>query len=163
MRVLQSNFLVWLLRVVGLVCRLCHSLYDLKQSSQTWFSQFSCVVYDFGITLCILDHSLFYRHISSGQCNYLIIYGDDIVNIGNDQYDIQNLKKHIFSLFVMKDLRKIKYFLGIEVEQSKSGIVMSQRKYVLNIVKETSMLDCKPVDTPIDANVKLLLEQEEPL
>ena len=40
---------------------------------------------------------------------------------------------------------------------------MSQRKYVLDILKETGMLDCKPVDTPMDLNVKLVLGQEEPL
>ena len=33
---------------------------------------------------------------------------------------------------------------------------MSQRKYVLDILKEIGMLDCKPVDTPMDPNVKLV-------
>ena len=40
---------------------------------------------------------------------------------------------------------------------------MSQRKYVLDILEETGMLDCKPVDTPMDPNVKLVLGQGEPL
>ena len=35
-------------------------------------------------------------------------------------------------------------------------MVMSQRKYVLDILEETGMLDCKPVDTLIDPNVKLV-------
>ena len=33
---------------------------------------------------------------------------------------------------------------------------MSQRKYALNILDETSMLDCKPVDTQMDLNVKFV-------
>ena len=45
---------------------------------------------------------------------------------------------------------KLKYFLGIEIAQSNSDVVMSQRKYVLGILEETSMLDCKPIDTPMD-------------
>ena len=49
--------------------------------------------------------------------------------------------------------------MGIEIAQSNSGVVMSQRKYVLDILKETSMLDCKPVDTPMDLNAKLVLGQ----
>ena len=53
--------------------------------------------------------------------------------------------------------------MGIEIAQSKSGVVISQRKYVLDILEETSMLECKPVDTPIDPNVKLVLGQGEPL
>ena len=42
-------------------------------------------------------------------------------------------------------------------------MVISQRKYTLNILADTSMLDCKPVDTPMDANVKLVPGQGEPL
>ena len=36
-------------------------------------------------------------------------------------------------------------------------------KYVLGILEETGMLDCKPVDTPMDPNVKLISGQGEPL
>ena len=38
---------------------------------------------------------------------------------------------------------------------------MSQRKYVLDILEETGMLDCKLVNTPMDPNVKLVLGQGE--
>ena len=40
---------------------------------------------------------------------------------------------------------------------------ISQRKYTLDILADTGILDCKPVDTPMDLNVKLVLGQEEPL
>ena len=40
---------------------------------------------------------------------------------------------------------------------------MSQRKYVLDILEETSMLEYIPIDTPMDSNVKLVPEQGEPL
>ena len=43
----------------------------------------------------------------------------------------------------------------------KAGIAISQRKYVLDILEETGMLDCKPVHTPLDPNVKLLPNQGE--
>ena len=35
-------------------------------------------------------------------------------------------------------------------------MVISQRKYTLDILIDTSMLDCKPMDTLIDPNVKLV-------
>ena len=38
-----------------------------------------------------------------------------------------------------------------------------QRKYALDILEETGMLDCKLVDTPIDPNVKLIPGQGEPI
>ena len=57
----------------------------------------------------------------------------------------------------------MKYNLGIEVAQSKNGIAISQRKYASDILEETGMLNCKYVDTPIDSNVILVPEKEEPL
>ena len=65
------------------------------------------------------------------RCVYLVVYVDDIVITGNDQEKISQLKEHLFSHFQTKDLEKLKYFLGIEVAQSKDGIIISQRKYVL--------------------------------
>nr|CAN81940.1 hypothetical protein VITISV_007358 [Vitis vinifera] len=147
----------------GLVCKLRRSLYGLKQSPRVWFSHFSSVVQEFGMFRSTADHSVFYHHNSSGQCIYLVVYVDDIVITSSDQNGIQNLKQHLFTHFQTKDLGKLKYFLGIEIAQSSSGVVLSQRKYALDILEETSMLDCKPVDTPMDPNIKLIPGQEEPL
>ena len=106
-------------------------------------------------------HSIFYHHSSTGKCIYLIVYVDDIVVTGSDQDGIQKLKQHIFSHFQTKDLGKLKYFLGIEVVQSNFGVVISQIKYTLDILTDTGMLDCKPIDTPMDPNVKFLPSQGE--
>lgn len=146
-----------------LVCRLRRSLYGLKQSPRAWFGRFSSVIQEFGMTRCQSDHSVFFRHNTHGKCIYLVVYVDDIVITGNDHDGICQLKKHLCCHFQTKDLGKLKYFLGIEVAQSKIGIVISQRKYVLDLLEETSMLDCKPMDTPMDPNVKLVPGQGEPL
>ena len=114
------------------------------------------------MTRSISDYFVFYHHTSSGQCIYLIVYVDDIIIRGSDQDGIRKLK-HLFSHFQTKDLGKLKYFLGIEIAQSKSDMVMSQRKYVLDILEETGMLDYIPIDTPMDSNVKLVPGQGEPL
>ncbi|RDX87093.1 hypothetical protein CR513_31475, partial [Mucuna pruriens] len=124
----------------GLVCKLHRSLYGLKQFPRAWFGKFSQVVQNFGMTRSEADHSIFYCHSSSSKCVYLVVYVDDIT----------------------KDLGHLKYFLGIEVAQSKEGIVISQRKYALDILQETSMSNCTPVDSPIDPNLKLMVKHGEP-
>ena len=43
----------------------------------------------------------------------------------------------------------------MEVAKSKKGISISQRKYTLDFLAETSMLRCRLVDTPIEFNYKL--------
>ena len=102
------------------------------------------------------DYSVSYHHTFIGQCIYLIVYVDDIVITGSDQDGIQKFKQHLFSHFHTKDLGKLKYFLGIEVAQSNFEVVISQRKYTLDILANTSMLDCKLVDTLMDPNFKLV-------
>ena len=125
----------------GLACRLRCSLYGLKQSPRAWFGRFSSMVQEFGITRSTSDHSVFHHHTSSGQCIHLIVYVDDIVITDSDHDDIRKLK-HLFNHFQTKDLGKLKYFMRIEIARSNSGVVMSQRKYDLDIFEETGMLDC---------------------
>jgi len=49
--------------------------------------------------------------------------------------------------------------LEIEVAQSNHGIVISQRKYALDILEETGLMNSKSVETPMDPNAKLLPNQ----
>ncbi|RVW30562.1 Retrovirus-related Pol polyprotein from transposon RE1 [Vitis vinifera] len=72
----------------------------------------------------------------------------------------QNLKKYLSEEFEVKDLGNLKYFLGMEVARSRKGIVVSQRKYILDLLKETGMLGCKPIDTPMDSQKKLGIEKK---
>ena len=50
----------------GLVCKLCRSLYGLKQSPRAWFNRFSSVVQEFGMIRSAADHFVFYHHSSTG-------------------------------------------------------------------------------------------------
>ena len=93
----------------------------------------------------------------------MILYADNIVITSSDKDGIQKLKQRLFSHFQTKDLGKLKYFLGIEVAQSNSRVVISQKKYTLDILVDIGMLDCKLVDTLMDPNVKLVPGQGEPL
>ncbi|XP_047966014.1 uncharacterized mitochondrial protein AtMg00810-like [Salvia hispanica] len=82
---------------------------------------------------------------------------------GDDTKEIERLKGSLFQEFEMKDLGNLKYFLGIEVLRSEGGIFLRQKKYILDILAETGLLDCKPVDTPILVNHGLqILEGAEP-
>ncbi|KAK8680668.1 hypothetical protein V6N13_109608 [Hibiscus sabdariffa] len=41
----------------------------------------------------------------------------------------------------------------MEVARSKGGLVINQRKYIVDLLKEIGLLGCKPVATPMDDNV----------
>lgn len=55
----------------------------------------------------------------------LIIYVDGIILIGDNQREMNRLKDSLASEFEIKDLGSLKYFLGMEVAQSKEGIAVS--------------------------------------
>jgi len=53
--------------------------------------------------------------------------------------------------------------LEIELAQSNNVFVISQRKYALDLLEETGLINFKYDDTTMDPNVKLLLSQGESL
>ena len=131
-----------------------HSLYGFKPSPRTWFRHISLVVQDFCMFCSTIDHSVFYNHYSLWQCMYLIVYMNDIIITGSDQDGIQKLKQHLFNHFTTKDIGKCKYFLRIEIIKFWCGPYL--KNYALNILEKIGMLDCKPIDTPMDPNIKLI-------
>ena len=137
------------------VCKLKKSLYGLKQSPRAWFEKFTQFVKSQGYTQGQGDHTMFTKHSQDGKIAILIVYVDDIILTGDDVLEMNRLKDSLSSTFEIKDLGSLRYFLGMEVAQSKKGIVVSQRKYVLDLLKETGMSGCRPADTPIGPNQKL--------
>lgn len=92
---------------------------------------------------------LILKYALEGKITSLIVYMDDIVVTGNDKEEMSKLKTYLETKFGIKDLDTLQYFKGIEVARSKQGIVVSQRKYILNALGEIGMLACKPIDTPV--------------
>ena len=138
------------------VCKLKKSLYGLKQSPRAWFERFGKAVKNCGYCHSQANHTMFYKHSKDGKIAILIVYVDDIVLTGSDKEELERLKRRPGAEFEIKDLGTLKYFLGMEFARSKEGIFVNQRKYVLDLLGETRQLGCKPVETPIVPNIKLL-------
>ncbi|RDY07539.1 putative mitochondrial protein, partial [Mucuna pruriens] len=88
------------------------------------------------------DHTLFIKHSPNGKLTPLLVYVDDMIVTGDDEIKKLTLKENLATQFEM-ELRKLKYFFGINVAYYKQGIFISQRKYVLDLLKETRKLGCK--------------------
>nr|XP_043619606.1 uncharacterized mitochondrial protein AtMg00810-like [Erigeron canadensis] len=85
----------------------------------------------------------------------VLIYVDDVIITGNCLTKIQEVKTKLDREFSIKDLGVLKYFLGIEVARTDDGLVLCQRKYVLDILKDSGKLGCKPSSFPIEHGLKL--------
>ena len=72
----------------------------------------------------------------------------DIILTSDDIVEMERLKNILAVEFEIKDLGLLRYFLSVQVARNRNGISISQRTYVLDLLKETSMLGSKPTDTP---------------
>jgi len=133
-------------------CKLNKSLYDLKQASRQWFAKLSTLLLSFGQAHA--DYSLFTKATSSSFTG-LLVYVDDIVLASNSLDEIDHLKSSLRSHFHIRDLGKLKYFLGIEVAHSSTGISLCQRKYCLDLISDASLLNSKSSSTPMDPSLRL--------
>ena len=118
---------------------------------------------EFGYKKSQGDHTLFIKHPAAGGVTALLVYVDDIIVTGNDEREKQDVKQRLAKEFEIKELGKLKYFLGIEVAYSTQGIFISQQKYVTDLLAKTGKIGCKPVSTPMDPNHKLGEAKEEPM
>ncbi|RVW50024.1 Retrovirus-related Pol polyprotein from transposon RE1 [Vitis vinifera] len=77
------------------------------------------------------DHTMFYKDNKDGKIAILIVYVDDIVLIGSDKEELERLKRRLAMEFEINDLGALK------------------------------QLGCKPAETPIEPNIKLLPSKDD--
>ncbi|CAL5369179.1 unnamed protein product [Camellia sinensis] len=146
----------------GVVCRLRRALYGLKQSPRAWYERFHSIALQLGFRHSHHDCALFVRHTSVGLV-LLLLYVDDMIITGSDSSTIEEVKHQLFQEFEMKDLGSLRYFLGIEVATSPTGYLLSQTKYVHDILSRVNLTDDKIVDTPIELHAKFSASDGFPL
>ncbi|KAI3523163.1 hypothetical protein L1887_01220 [Cichorium endivia] len=142
------------------VCRLRKSLYGLKQASRNWYQKFTSSLHVIGFKQSRADHSLF---IFKNENSFVaaLIYVDDVIIVGNDIQKIKETKSFLNEKFSIKDLGPLKYFLGIEVTRTRDGMVLNQRKYILDILEDSGMMGCRPSAFPMEQNTKLGKNDED--
>lgn len=131
-----------------LVCKFQKSLYGLKQANRQWNAKLTAALISLGLHQSSSDYSLFVKNQNS-HISILLVYVDDVVLTGNHLEEINYVKSFLDQQFRIKDLGELKFFLGLEVARSKSGIVLSQRKYALELITDVGLLGCKPILVPM--------------
>ncbi|KAL0296149.1 UNVERIFIED_CONTAM: Retrovirus-related Pol polyprotein from transposon RE2 [Sesamum radiatum] len=94
-------------------------------------------------------------HDDSGNFVALLVYVDDILLTGISEVHLHNIKQYLDRLFTIKDLGPAKYFLGLELGRSPHGLLITQRKYLQDILVDVSMVDAQPTSTPFPLGIKL--------
>lgn len=144
------------------VCRLPKFLYGLHQTPRCWFAKLNAALKDYGFHQSIKYYSLFTLD-RQGTHLHALVYVDDLIITSSSSQVIQELKTYLSNYFHMKDLGVLKYFLGVEVARSLSGLYLCQRKYTLDIISEAGLMGAKPTSFPLEQNHKLELAKAKPL
>lgn len=127
------------------VCLLLKSLYGLKQAPRQWNIRFDEFIKSIGYSQSRYDPCVYFSdHI------HLLLYVDDMLLIGKNKGEIEELKRKLIAEFEMNDLGSAKKILGIDIFRNRPNTIFpSQKDYLEKILNRFGMQQAKPVSTPL--------------
>jgi hypothetical protein len=144
------------------VRKLDKAIYGLKQALRAWYSRLSTKLLQLGFKISKVDNSLFYFK-NNDVTTFILVYVDDIIVTSSNSKAVSVLLQKLGDEFALKDPGDLHFFLSIEVNKVKDGIVLSQDKYASDMLKRVGMNMCKPVGTPLATRDKLAVHIGTPL
>ncbi|CAL1357209.1 unnamed protein product [Linum trigynum] len=93
---------------------------------------------------------------------YFLVYVDDLLLTRNHGPSLTSFQERLAARFSLKILGNVDYFLGIEVLPSSVGYLLSQHKYVLDLLQRFDMVGSHPAPTPLSSAAKLQLNDGSP-
>ncbi|KAH0781314.1 hypothetical protein KY290_000912 [Solanum tuberosum] len=127
------------------VFRLKKSLYGPKQVSRQWNIKFTTALMKFGFQQSKNNYSLFTKRIDQIFL-MILIYVDDLLITRNDIMLIKDSQNTSLQNFKIKELGELRYFLGIKFLRYSKWILMTQRKYILKLIAESSLGGTKSLE-----------------
>ena len=112
-----------------MVCKLHRALYGLKQSHRVWYDRLHNYHIQIGFYRTNDNSSLYIREGPNNKIVLAEIFVDDTLFIGNDDLCKEFLEK-MNKEFEMSMFGEIKFFVGLQIQQSKNGIYITQSKYI---------------------------------
>jgi histone deacetylase 1/2 len=89
---------------------------------------------------------------------YMLVYVDDIVIAGSTPAAVDRLVASLSETFPIKDLGTLEYFLGLEASSNSGGMILTQRKYAIDLLHRVSMENCRATSTPLATTERLARE-----
>nr|GEU61525.1 uncharacterized mitochondrial protein AtMg00810-like [Tanacetum cinerariifolium] len=135
------------------------ALYGLHQAHRAWYETLSTYLLDYGFQRGKIDKTLFIKR-HKGNILLVQVYVDDII-FGSTKNKLCNTSERLMhEKFQMSSIEELTFSLGLEVEQKKDGIFISQDKYVAEILKKFGFTEVNTASTPMETQ-KLLLKDED--
>ncbi|KAD7478926.1 hypothetical protein E3N88_02062 [Mikania micrantha] len=145
----------------NMVYRLDKALYGLRQAPRAWNHKLDQTLKELGFDRCSYEQAV-YKQTDQDGISIVGVYVDDLIVTGSSSQKTRNFVKQMESKFEMINLGLLSYYLGIEVEQGTSGIVLKQSSYARKLLDMTQMQDCNPCRYPMEPKMKLTREENGP-
>ena len=128
------------------------SLYGLKQTPKQWNEKFDNVMmsHDFKINEC--EKCVYVKDTKHGHVVVCLCI-DYMLIVGSDDKIITSTKNMLNSRFDMKDLGLADIILGIKIERTSNGLILSQSHYVHNILGKFDKGNFGITRTPVDVTL----------
>ena len=93
---------------------------------------------------------------------FIAVYVDDMILAGSKEDEMKRVKEQLLLKFDIKDLGKLRYFLGMSVIQNdeKATTWMGQPTYIEKLLTKMGMNNCNPVKTPMNSGDHLVKANE---
>lgn len=136
---------------------LLKSLYGLKESPRAWYECFNEFLTSLGFRRSKYDYCLYYKK-NKDLPVYILLFVDDLLICCRDYKIIDDIKSKLSDRFKMKDLGKVKNYIGIVIEynyEQDNILTLSQEHYIESLAKRYNIENSKLYKTPMEINLKL--------
>ncbi|GKA86755.1 putative ribonuclease H-like domain-containing protein [Tanacetum coccineum] len=135
------------------------ALYELHQAPKAWYETLLTYLLDNEFQRGKIDKTLFIKRYK-GDILLVQVYVDDII-FGSTKKELCNaFKKLMHEKFQISSMGELTFFLGLQVQQKKDGIFISQDKYVGEIRKKFGFTEVKTTSTPMETQKPLLKDED---
>ncbi|GJS18498.1 putative ribonuclease H-like domain-containing protein [Tanacetum coccineum] len=124
------------------VYKVVKALYGLHQAPRAWYDTLANYLLCNGFQRGKIDQTLFIKR-QKGHILLVQIYVDDIIFGSTKKELCDEFEKLMKDKFQMSSIGELTFFLGLQVQQKKKGIFISQDKYVNEILRKYNYTDVK--------------------
>lgn len=147
---------------INKICKLRYvniALYGLRENPRVWYDCFDSFLGKLGFKRSKYDYCLYVMRDGDDMI-YLIIFVDDLLICCKSKEKIENIKSLLSKRFKMKDLDKVKNYLGINIDHDYETNIMTQESYIETLANKYKIENSTLYNTPMEVNLRLEPTQE---
>ncbi|KAE8657866.1 60S ribosomal protein L35-2 [Hibiscus syriacus] len=125
------------------------AIYGLRQVPRAWYNTLKTfLTTKLGFIGSKADSSLFIRNGSKTML-LLMLYVDDIIITNSNSEEVDDVVYQINREFLLKYMGQSEFFLGMEIQQHSGGLMLTQKRYITELLARADLSNVNPTPTYI--------------